>query len=131
MNLESPKVSVDKSAQDVFDFLTNVENFEKLMPENISKFEVLDEDKFLFALKGMPEIILKKKEVISPNKIVLGAAGGKLDFSLIINITEVDANTSEVKLDFTGDFNPMMAMMIKGPISKFIETLVTSIPKSI
>ncbi len=47
------------------------------MPENISKFEVLDDDKFLFALKGMPEIILKKKEVIPPNKIVLGAAGGK------------------------------------------------------
>ena len=29
------------------------------------------------------------------------------------------------------NFNPMMAMMIKGPISKFIETLATSIPKSI
>jgi len=131
MNLESPKISVSKSPEDIFNFLADIKNFESLMPENISKFEVLDEDKFLFALKGMPEIILKKKEVISPNKIVLGAAGGKLDFSLIINITEVDANTSEVKLDFTGDFNPMMAMMIKGPISKFIETLVTSIPKSI
>jgi hypothetical protein len=35
------------------------------MPENISKFEVLGDDKFLFALKGMPEIILKKKEVIA------------------------------------------------------------------
>jgi hypothetical protein len=32
-------------------------------------------------------------------------------------------SSSEVKLDFEGDFNPMMAMMIKGPIGKFIETL--------
>ncbi|MDB4121295.1 SRPBCC family protein [Algibacter sp.] len=131
MNLESPTISVSKSPEDVFNFLADIKNFKSLMPENISKFEVLDEDKFLFALKGMPEIILKKKEVIPPNKIVLGAAGGKLDFSLIANITEVNATTSEVKLDFTGDFNPMMAMMIKGPISKFIETLATSIPKSI
>jgi len=131
MNLESPTISVSKSQEDVFNFLADIKNFKSLMPENISKFEVLDEDKFLFALKGMPEIILKKKEVIPPNKIVLGAAGGKLDFSLIANITEVNATTSEVKLDFTGDFNPMMAMMIKGPISKFIETLATSIPKSI
>ncbi|WP_339893802.1 SRPBCC family protein [uncultured Algibacter sp.] len=131
MNLESPKISVSKSPEDVFNFLADIKNFEYLMPENISKFEVLSEDKFLFALKGMPEIVLKKKEVIPPNKIVLGAAGGKLDFSLIVNITQVDATTSKVKLDFTGDFNPMMAMMIKGPISKFIETLVTSIPKSI
>ena len=131
MNLESPTISVSKSPEDIFNFLADIKNFKSLMPENISKFEVLDEDKFLFALKGMPEIVLKKKEVIPPNKIVLGAAGGKLDFSLIANITEVNATTSEVKLDFTGDFNPMMAMMIKGPISKFIETLATSIPKSI
>lgn len=131
MNLESPKISVSKSPQEVFDFLSDVKNFETLMPENISKFEVLENDKFLFALKGMPEIILKKKEAIAPNKIVLGAAGGKLDFSLIGNIVETGSDTSEVQLEFTGDFNPMMAMMIKGPISKFIETLATSIPKAI
>ena len=131
MNLESPKISIDKSAQDVFDFLANVENFEKLMPENISKFEVLDEDKFLFALKGMPEIILKKKELEAPNKIVLGAAGGKIDFSLTGNITETETGKSDVQLTFSGDFNPMMAMMIKGPIGKFIETLATSIPNAI
>jgi len=63
MNLESPKVTVNKSAQDVFDFLSDVKNFEALMPENISKFEMLEDDKFLFALKGMPEIVLQQKEV--------------------------------------------------------------------
>lgn len=131
MNLESPKISVEKSPEEVFAFLSDIKNFEALMPENISKFEVLEDDKFLFALKGMPEIILKKKEVIPPNKIVLGAAGGKLDFSLIGNIIESDNGTSEVQLEFTGDFNPMMSMMIKGPINKFIETLATSIPKAI
>ena len=131
MNLESPKINVDKSPQEVFDFLSDIKNFELLMPENISKFEVLSEDTFIFALKGMPEITLKKKELAPPNKIVLGAAGGKLDFSLTGNIVAINENSSEVQLDFSGDFNPMMAMMIKGPISKFIETLATSIPKSI
>ncbi|KJD31030.1 orotate phosphoribosyltransferase [Tamlana nanhaiensis] len=131
MNLESPKVSVSKSPEAVFNFLSDIKNFESLMPENISKFEVLDDDKFLFALKGMPEIVLKKKEVIPPNKIILGAAGGKIDFSLIGNITEVDANSSEVQLQFSGDFNPMMAMMIKSPITKFLETLATNMPKAV
>src|SRR5690606_14231513 len=131
MNLESPKVSIDKSPSDVFNFLSDVKNFEQLMPENISKFEVLGDDKFLFALKGMPEIILKKKEVIAPNKIVLGAAGGKLDFSLTGNITETSPNQSEIQLMFDGDFNAMTAMMSKGPIGKLIETLVTNMPKVI
>ena len=131
MNCESPKVTVNKSSQEVFDFLSDVKNFEALMPENISKFEVLEDDKFLFALKGMPEIILKRKESIAPNKIVLGAAGGKLDFSLTGNISEIEDGKSDVQLSFEGDFNPMMAMMIKGPISKFIETLASSIPNAI
>jgi len=131
MNLESPKITVYKSSQDVFTFLSDVKNFESLMPENISKFENLSDDKFLFALKGMPEIVLEKKEVIVPNKIVLGAAGGKLDFSLTGNIIEIGTEKSEVQLSFEGDFNPMMTMMIKGPISKFIETLVSSIPNAI
>ena len=131
MKLESPKVNVSKSQEEVCDFLADVKNFESLMPENISKFEVLSDDTFIFALKGMPEIVLKKKEVIPPNKIILGAAGGKLDFSLVGHINKVDDNSSEVQLNFSGDFNPMMAMMIKGPISKFIETLATNIPVSI
>ncbi len=131
MNLESPKISLSKSANEVFDFLSNVKNFEGLMPENISKFDLLEKDKFIFALTGMPEIILQKNSEVAPNRIVLGAAGGKLDFTLEAKITSIEANKTEVQLSFTGNFNPMMAMMIKGPISKFIETLVTNIPKSI
>ena len=37
----------------------------------------------------------------------------------------------DVKLDFEGDFNPMMAMMIKGPISKFIEIIIFQISDSL
>ncbi|MBO6606262.1 SRPBCC family protein [Psychroserpens sp.] len=131
MKLESPKATINKSAQSTFDFLSDVQNFEKLMPENISKFEVLEDDKFVFALKGMPEIVLKKKEAIAPNKIVLGAAGGKLDFSLTGHITEIESEKSEVSLVFEGEFNAMMGMMIKGPISKFIETLAGNLPSQV
>ena len=61
MNLESPKVTVQKSSKEIFDYLSKVENFKDIMPENIEKFEA-DEDSFLFALKGMPEIKLKMQE---------------------------------------------------------------------
>ena len=129
MNLESPKVTVEKSAQELFDLLSDVKNLEKLMPENIAKFEVIGEDAFIFGLKGMPEIKLKMKEKVAPNKVVLGAASDKLPFTLIANIDAVSDNSSAVKLDFAGDFNPMMAMMIKGPIGKFIETLASNMNK--
>ena len=129
MNLESPRVTVEKSAQELFDLLTDVRNFEKLMPDNIAKFEVIGDDAFIFGLKGMPEIKLKMKEKVAPNKVVLGAASDKLPFTLTASIDAVSDNNSDVKLDFVGEFNPMMAMMIKGPIGKFIETLATNMTK--
>lgn len=129
MNLESPKVTVQKSAEYLFNALTDVKNFEKLMPENIAKFEVIDENCFEFGLKGMPEIKLLKKEATPNSKIVLGAASSKLPFTLTANLNETGADATDVQLFFEGEFNAMMAMMIKGPISKFIETLAQNMHK--
>lgn len=129
MNLESSKVTVAKSAEYLYNALLDIKNFEKLMPENIAKFEVIDENCFMFALSGMPEIKLVKKESTPNSKVVLGAASSKLPFTLTAHIGEISAADSSVKLDFEGEFNAMMAMMIKGPISKFIETLATNMNK--
>ncbi|MEZ4853730.1 SRPBCC family protein [Flavobacterium sp.] len=129
MNLESPKVTVNKPAKYLFNALVDVKNFEKLMPENIAKFEVIDENCFEFALKGMPEIKLIKKETTPYTKIILGAASSKLPFTLTGNLNEISPDKTEVQLLFEGEFNPMMAMMIKGPIGKFIETLAQNMSK--
>tara|TARA_B100001059_G_C17822525_1_gene579192 strand:- start:1731 stop:2129 length:399 start_codon:yes stop_codon:yes gene_type:complete len=130
MNLESTKVIIEKPSQIVFNFLKDVKNFKPLMPDNISRFELIDDETFLFALSGMPEIILKKKPLVNPNIITLEAARGKLKFSLNTIIRDISEKKSEVYLKFEGEFNPMMAMMIKGPISKFIDTLALNISKN-
>lgn len=129
MNLQSPKVSVSQSAEYIFNALTDVKNFEKLMPDSIAKFEVTGDDSFVFALKGMPEIKLKKKEEIPFSKVILGAASDKLSFTLTSEIIEIDASNSEIQLHFEGNFNPMMTMMVKGPISKFIDALAENMHK--
>lgn len=129
MNLESQKVTVEKNASYLFEALCDVTNFEKLMPESIAKFEVTDTDSFIFGLKGMPEIKLKMREKTANSKIILGAASDKLPFTLTATIDSVTDFSSEVQLFFEGEFNAMMAMMIKGPISKFIETLADNMHK--
>jgi hypothetical protein len=129
MEIKSEKVTVQKSANALCEYLSDVVNFEELMPENTSKFEIIRKDAFVFALKGMPEIELEVKEVVTPNKVVLGAIGDKIPFRLESEITELSDSSSEVELIFSGDFNPMMSMMIKGPITKFLETLSTNMEK--
>ena len=129
MHIETPKKTIEKSAKEVYDFLLDIKNFEKLMPENISKFEVLGEDKFLFALKGMPEIVLKLKDKSPYDKVVLGAASDKLPFTLTADIVSLGENQSDVVLNFEGEFNAMMAMMIKTPITNFMGTLSDNLHK--
>ena len=127
MELNSNKVIVQKSASALCAHISDVKNFEKLMPDTISKFEVIRKDAFIFALRGMPEIALEVKEIISPSKVTLGAISDKIPFTLIGNIEAIDDNTSYIELKFQGDFNPMMAMMVKAPVSKFIETLSSNL----
>jgi len=131
MKLESPKQIIDKSPKDVYDFLNDLKNFEKIMPENMSKFELLGENSFVFALSGMPDVALQKKESSVPNKLILEAAGGKLDFNLFVDITKEGENSSKVQFLFNGDFNAMIAMMVKGPISKLIETWANNLPEAV
>ncbi|WP_372744776.1 SRPBCC family protein [Lutibacter sp.] len=128
MNLETKKSVINKSQKEFFEFLTDLNNFKQLMPENTDKFEV-DGESFIFSLKGMPEIRLVVKEKQEFDKIVLGAASSKLNFSLTANIVPVTENSCETQLLFNGDFNPMMAMMVKSPLQKFIDTLTENASK--
>jgi hypothetical protein len=129
MNLESPKVNVQKSAEYLFNALIDIKNFEKLMPESIAKFEVLDQNTFVFGLKGMPEIKLRLKDQTPNTRVVLGAASDKLPFTLTANLDSIASEETSIVLNFDGEFNPMMAMMIKGPITKFLESLSTNMHK--
>ncbi|THD66377.1 SRPBCC family protein [Robertkochia marina] len=129
MTIDTPKTQVNLTAEELYNFLADVKNFEKLMPENTSKFEILGDEKFLFALSGMPEIVLVIKEKQPNDKIVLGAASDKLPFTLTADISETGENSSEASLTFHGEFNAMMGMMIKGPITTFINTLTANMAK--
>ena len=128
MNIEGAKVTTSKSAEEAYAFLTELANFEQLMPESTQKFEV-EGDSFLFALKGMPEIRLVLNEKVEFSKVVLGAASSKLSFSLTAHIDAVSETSSDVQLKFEGEFNAMMAMMVKKPLTAFINTLTDNIAK--
>lgn len=129
MNLQSPTNRVNQSAESLFQFLSQPGNYQKLMPENTERFEVLGEDGFLFQLKGMPEIQLEIQEKKPFQKIKLGSLGGKLPFTLTLKIDAKEENQSEAQFLFEGQFNAMMGMMVKKPIQKFIDTLSENLGK--
>ena len=129
MNLESPKVTVKKNQKEMYNFLTQVENYKQLMPESMEKFEITAPDSFLFALKGMPQIELKLQDSHEPDLVVLGSTSDKFNFMLNANIEASGDDSSDVQLLFDGKFNSMMAMMVKSPLKKFITTLSENIAR--
>ncbi|MCF6349687.1 MAG: SRPBCC family protein [Flavobacteriaceae bacterium] len=128
MNLNTAKINVKKKPQEVYLFLTDLKNFEKIMPENIDKFELVDAG-FLFALKGMPTIKLKLIEKTPNNKIILGSTGSQFPFTLTINMEENNDNNTLVNFNFESTFNAMVKMMVKKPLQKFINTLSDNLEK--
>ncbi len=128
MNLEGKKVTVKKSAKELYEFLLKLDNYGQLMPDDIKKFEV-DGESFIFAMKGAPEIRMIIKDKVEFSKVELGAASSKLNFKLLSDISEVSENECETQIKFESDLNPMMAMMVKKPLTNFIDALTENLEK--
>lgn len=127
MNLEGRKIIVNKSVSELKGMLEKPEDYEKLMPESLQKFEA-SENGFKFGLKGMPEIALKIDEVTDQN-VVLKSASSSLDFALTGTMNPVSENQTEVQLLFNGKFNPFIKMMVEKPLQNFINSLTDQIEK--
>ena len=129
MTLNSITNERELSDQNLFYKLTDINNYEKIMPENISKFEIIDSNTLIFSLKGMPEIKLVFGEKISPSLITLNSSESKINFSLTAHINKIDESNCSFSLEFNGDLNPMIQMMVKTPLQSFINDLSNNISK--
>ena len=129
MTLNSTSNELKLSDQNLFYKLTDINNYEKIMPENISKFEIIDSNTLIFSLKGMPEIKLVFGEKISPSLITLNSSESKINFSLTAHINKIDQSNCNFSLEFNGDLNPMIQMMVKTPLQSFINDLSNNIFK--
>ena len=107
----------------LFEKLCIIENFKKIMPENVSKFEILDADTFIFSIKGMPAIKLVIGEKKVPSLITLNSSESKINFPLKAELKKIDEDNCSFSIEFNGDLNPMVQMMVKTPLQSFINDL--------
>ena len=127
MKLESSIATVAKPVEEVYEKLTQASTYELLMPEEAS-FRIKDEKHFSFKLGGMPEIPLKLARQTPNTQIVMTADGGSVPFELHADLEEIDEKT-KIQLVFEGNINPMMQMMLKKPLTQFLEALIANAEK--
>lgn len=128
MEINSSTATVDQSTEMLFSKISQVETYKQLMPEG-AQFTTISDSQFRFKLGGMPEIGLTISDKQPNESIFLKSSSDKISFSLRGNLTEVSADQTKIQLHFKGDFNPMMAMMVKKPLTQFMESLISNMHK--
>ena len=122
---ESRSGSLSCTSMEVFDFVTDIRNFEQFIPEGaITNWESeKDTCSFSVSMIGSVSVRIVNKE---PYKKVIfnGDALKKNDFSLILNISEGKNHGSEVKVLLEAELNPMLKMVANKPILQFLEMLI-------
>lgn len=121
--IESDKVSINKPSEKIFDYLSDFQNFEKLMPEQVTEWEATA-DECSFNISGMATIGMKIVEKTPSSKILISSNGKvPFDFTLLIDIDGKESTTTIGQIVFESELNPMMKMMVAKPLGNFFNML--------
>ena len=118
---KSPEVIINRSAEDFFNKVGNLNNLKDIMPSSIRDFEST-ETTCSFKMKGMPTLNLELEEKIPFSKISLTAKGSQVPFSLDCFITE-KGEQCQARLEINAELNMMMKMMVEKPLTQFLDVL--------
>ena len=129
--IKSDLVLIHKSAEAIFNFLSNFDNFGKLMPDQVINWKS-STDSCSFTIKGMADIALKTSEKISYSKIVWSTDGkAPFDFTLRSVLIEKTEKQTEAQIILDADLSPMLKIMAMRPLGNFVNLLVNKLKEVI
>jgi len=129
--IESERVVINNSKELIYNFLSNFNNFGKLMPEQIINWNSTD-DSCSFTIKGLTELNMKIKEKTPFDQIII-ESDSKVPFTFELKwyFKVVEINKTEAQLIFIADLNPMLNMMVSKPLQNFVNILVVKLKELI
>lgn len=127
VKIESKKVEIKRNVEFVYEYLADFTHFSMVANDKIENFKAT-QDKCSFTVKGMTDMGLK---IISrmPNESITITndtdvpSSMPLNFLIIFEFKKLEPYVSEVIVKMELDANPMIAMMVKKPLEKFVNSL--------
>jgi carbon monoxide dehydrogenase subunit G len=128
--IESKIGVVKQPAEKIFNYVSNFNNFNQLIPEDKVKDFESTVDTCRFKVEGIGQAglrIIEKK----PHKLIKISSDEETTFDLLlwIQIKEIEPGDSRMKITTEVNLNPMMASMVKKPLKNFIDTLIDQAEK--
>jgi carbon monoxide dehydrogenase subunit G len=128
-NIESKQVKVSCSPTEVFDYLTDINNFQELLPKDkISNWESTSTE-CSFRIQGT--VTLSIKHVKSTPHTVINLTNGEktpFPFTLDIFLDQIETGT-KVRQEFKGEINPFLKMMVEKPLANLFDYIADRLVK--
>lgn len=123
MNIKGSPQKINRKVEEIFTFLSDFRNFEKLMPEQISNWQA-DADSCSFEITGMASIELRMVEKKAPGFLKIDSEGkSPFPFSLITRLQKKSDALTESSFEIDADVNPVMSMMVKRPLENLVNMM--------
>ncbi len=132
MKIDGKKAVISAGQNKVFQFLSDFNNYEKLMPEQIVNWQS-EKETCSFTIKGMADIKLKFARKEASRLLELVPEGKTpVKFSLLVNLEPDTLNEQKtvVNVHVDADLNPMLAMIAKRPFENLANTISEELKKA-
>jgi carbon monoxide dehydrogenase subunit G len=122
--IESQRVIINCQPQKIYDFLSNFDNFTKLLPDQVSNWHSTG-DSCSFEVKGLATIGLRITSKTPYTEIIM-IGEGKLPFGFTFEtfIRQADTEQCQVQMVIDADMNPFIAMMAEKPLQNFVDMII-------
>ena len=121
MSIFESKVELDKPVSGVYAFLSDFNNHQQLMPDNVSNW-LSTRDEASFSIQNMAKLSLQISNRIENQAIIIVPAD-QVPFNVDLRwvVADLGNNTTEAILTISAELNMMMKMMASGPLQKLAD----------
>lgn len=121
MTIIESKVLISKPVNEVFEFLSDLNNHQQLMPENIYNWSST-KDEARFTIQNMAKLAIKISSIIE-NKEIIATPTEEVPFALELKwiLNNAGDGQTEATHAISADLNMMMKMIVAGPLQKLVD----------
>lgn len=116
---------IEHSPESIFNFITDLRNFTRFIPEGRATINDLQRDACSFNVSMLGTVNISVAEKHEYNKVLYTGNILQLNnFTLTLEIERREDRRAEVNLSLVAEMNPVMKMVANEPVRQLLETLV-------
>ena len=119
---------VSCSNRSLTNFFSDIKNYKEVFSNEVSSFEILNENAFEIKIGSFPKISLTHSK-FNKNSFSLKSNSNNFEFEILINSSEISSNSTGCQIIFNGNFSIMIEMMAKKPLENFLTNIAKKIEK--